>query len=212
MIDGSDTPGGHFQHLEDAGIAVNNTTGQIFIADQKPGRSDNPPAVVYEYGRFGDYRGELPEPPEPLVSSAPTAIGFDEEMSPYNEYAGYIYVTSGFGGPGGVYAYKPSAPTKGLEVDYAGSGGGRITSFPEGIDCDADCGAEFAVGKLVTLTAAADIRSNFLGWKVEGGTSSCTGTGPCDIQLDEDAKVTAEFEQLPQQPLTSPSSGSEKAR
>jgi hypothetical protein len=202
VIDGSDTPGGHFQHLEDAGIAVDNKTGQIFIADQKPGRSDNPPAVIYEYGRFGDYRGELPEPPEPLVSSAPTAIGFDEEMSPYNEYAGYIYVTTGFGGPGGVYAYKPSAPTKGLEVDFAGTGGGRITSFPEGIDCHADCGAEFAVGKLVTLTAAADIRSNFLGWKVEGGTSSCAGTGPCDVQLDEDTKVTAEFEQLPQKPLT----------
>jgi hypothetical protein len=111
-------------------------------------------------------------------------------------------VTTGFGGPGGVYAYKPSAPTKGLELDFAGSGGGTITSFPEGIDCDADCGAEFAVGKLVTLTAAADIRSNFLGWKVEGGTSSCAGTGPCDIQLDEDTKVTAEFEQLPQQSLT----------
>jgi hypothetical protein len=202
VIDGSDTPGGHFQHLEDAGLAVNNKTGQVFIADQKPGRSDNPPGVIYEYGRFGDYRGELPEPPEPLVSSNPTAIGFDEEMSPYNEFAGYIYVTTGFGGPGGVYAFKPSAPTKGLEVDFVGSGGGTITSFPDGIDCNTDCGAEFAVGKLVTLTATADIRSNFLGWKVEGASASCAGTGPCDIQLDVDTKVTAEFEQLPQQPLT----------
>src|SRR5262249_15649372 len=138
----------------------------------------------------------------PMVSSDGTAIGFDEDMSPYNPYAGYIYVTTGFGGPGGVYAYKPSSPTKGLEVDYAGSGGGRITSFPDGIDCKADCGAELGVGKLVTLTAAPDIRSHFLGWKVEGGASSCAGTGPCDVQLDEDAKVTAEFEQLPQQPLT----------
>jgi hypothetical protein len=202
VIDGSETPAGHFQHLEDAGIGVNGKTGQVFIADQKPGRTDNPPAVVYEYGRFGDYRGELPEPPEPLVSSVPTAIGFDEDMSPYNPYAGYIYVTTGFGGPGGVYAFKPSAPTKGLEVDLAGTGGGTITSFPDGIDCDADCGAEFAVGKLVTLTATADIRSKFLGWKVEGAPASCAGTGPCAVQLDEDTKVTPEFEQLPQKGLT----------
>ena len=156
VIDGSDTPGGHFQHLEDSGIGVNGATGQVFIADQKPGRSDNPPGVVYVYGRFGDYRGELPEPPDPLVSSNPTAIDFDEDMSEFNPYAGYIYVTTGFGGPGGVYAFKPSVPTKGLEVDLVSSGGGTITSFPDGIDCDADCGAEFAVGKLVTLAATAE--------------------------------------------------------
>ena len=42
---------------------------------------------------------------------------------------------------GGVYAFKPSARRRLLEVDFAGSGGGRITSFPDGIDCEADCGA-----------------------------------------------------------------------
>jgi hypothetical protein len=205
VIEGSETPLGHFNHLEDAGIAVDNITGHVYIADQLPGRTDEPPAQVYEYGRFGNYRGELPETPEPLISSVPTGIAIDENAPGDNgndSFSGYIYVTTGFGGPGGVYAFTPEAPTKALEIDMTGTGGGKITSFPEGVDCEADCGTEFAVGKLVTLTATPNIRSKFIGWTVNGSAVPCPTTGPCDVQLEQDAKVTAQFDGLPQKSLS----------
>ena len=76
----------------------------------------------------------------------------------------------------------PSYP---LSVAKSGTGTGRVTSAPEGIDCGATCSAPF--NQTVTLTAVADAGSTFTGW------DACTGTGTCQVPMTAAAAVTATF-------------------
>ena len=68
-------------------------------------------------------------------------------------------------------------------------GPGIVSSSPGGIACGGACSATFAPGTRVTLTAAADGGSDFLGW---GGT--CAGTAlACDLTMDTAQAATASF-------------------
>jgi Tol biopolymer transport system component len=82
-----------------------------------------------------------------------------------------------------------------LTVSRAGSGGGAVTSTPEGIDCGTTCSANFAQGTSVTLTPLAGPNSVFKGW---GG--DCSGTGACQVTMDATRNVSANF--VPAVPLT----------
>ncbi|HVF06948.1 MAG TPA: hypothetical protein VNC60_00055 [Actinomycetota bacterium] len=75
-----------------------------------------------------------------------------------------------------------------LDVSIAGTGDGRVTSVPAGVDCTADCQAEFPTGTAVTLTAAADAGSTFTGW-----SGHCSGDGPCQVTMNNARSVTATF-------------------
>src|SRR5205814_2337020 len=71
-------------------------------------------------------------------------------------------------------------------------GKGRVTSSPAGIDCEtASCSADFASGTTVTLSQApASGGTRFTGW---GG--ACSGaSSTCQLTLQSDTKVTAEFQ------------------
>jgi len=72
--------------------------------------------------------------------------------------------------------------------DETGSGGGAVTSNPEGIDCGLNCTQDYASGTSVTLTPTPVAGSIFVGW---GG--ACAGTGPCVVVMDADKSVTAKF-------------------
>jgi hypothetical protein len=74
-----------------------------------------------------------------------------------------------------------------LSIDRTGSGAGRVTSAPGGIDCGTACSANFPAGTAVTLTATPDSGSSFDGW------SACGGTGSCDIVLTGSTTLTATF-------------------
>jgi probable HAF family extracellular repeat protein len=76
-----------------------------------------------------------------------------------------------------------SGPT--LSVAVAGGGAGTITG--PGISCRAKCSNAYSAGTVVTLTAAADAGSAFVGW--DGG--GCSGTGSCRITITHDVSVTA---------------------
>ncbi|MBK6688938.1 MAG: hypothetical protein IPG45_31010 [Deltaproteobacteria bacterium] len=80
----------------------------------------------------------------------------------------------------------PSFP---LTVTKAGTGAGTVTSAPAGIDCGSDCDEDFDIGQEVTLSAAADTGSTFMGW-----SGDCTGTADCTVTLDQARNVTATFE------------------
>src|SRR5882672_11261304 len=54
--------------------------------------------------------------------------------------------------------------TSTLTVSKSGNGGGTVTSSPAGIACGATCSASFAIGTMVTLTAAPAAGSTFTGW------------------------------------------------
>jgi hypothetical protein len=76
-----------------------------------------------------------------------------------------------------------------VAVTVAGTGAGRVTSEPAGIDCPGTCSAEFDAGTEVVLTAAHDDGSAFAGY-----AGDCTGLDPaCAIQVDGDQAVDARF-------------------
>ncbi len=77
-----------------------------------------------------------------------------------------------------------------LSVIKAGSGTGKVTSQPAGIDCGLACSYKFTANQLVSLTANPDTGTTFTGWTGAG----CSGTGYCDVTLDVAKSVTASFE------------------
>ena len=80
-------------------------------------------------------------------------------------------------------------PNPTLTVNIAGSGGGRVMSSPEGIDCTAgSCAADFANRTPVILASLPDQDSVFAGWG-----SRCSGSESCDLTLRSDTSVWATF-------------------
>jgi hypothetical protein len=56
---------------------------------------------------------------------------------------------------------------------------GRVTSNPPGIDCPGTCTADFLTSTSVQLTqSVSHNQTEFIGW-----TGSCSGAGPCTVQL-----------------------------
>jgi Bacterial Ig domain/Divergent InlB B-repeat domain len=78
-----------------------------------------------------------------------------------------------------------------LTVTKSAAGSGTITSNPSGISCGSTCSKAFAAGTPVTLSAAPDAGSVFLGW-----SGDCSGAG-CQLTMDADKSVTANFDSPP---------------
>jgi subtilisin family serine protease len=76
-----------------------------------------------------------------------------------------------------------------LTVTKSGTGTGTVTSSPAGINCGSTCSASFDSGTSVTLTATAAAGSRFAGWSGGG----CSGTGTCQVTMNEATSVTATF-------------------
>lgn len=76
-----------------------------------------------------------------------------------------------------------------LTVTRAGTGAGKVTSSPAGIDCGTVCSESFLPGTVVTLTAAPGAGSTFTGW-----SGACTGTAStCQVTVNAAKGVTATF-------------------
>jgi len=78
-----------------------------------------------------------------------------------------------------------------LRVNKAGGGGGLVTSDLAGILCGDDCEQVYNYGTTVTLTAAANSLSEFMGWDgpcVVGG-----GGSTCSVEMLAITEVTANF-------------------
>ena len=106
-------------------------------------------------------------------ATPPTQPGSTQELSPRGSDA------SGSGSEG----------TFTLQVTRNGTGSGTVTSSPSGISCGTTCSRSFSGGTSVTLTAVPASGSVFAGWS--GG--SCTGTGSCTIQINNNVTVAATF-------------------
>jgi Divergent InlB B-repeat domain len=87
-----------------------------------------------------------------------------------------------------VLAFFDPASAFSLSVTKRGSGRGRVTSSPAGIDCGTDCSETYKAGTQVTLTARPRTGSKFVGWE-----GACSGTGRCKVTMDRVRAVTAVF-------------------
>ncbi|MBI1299336.1 S8 family serine peptidase [bacterium] len=90
-----------------------------------------------------------------------------------------------------------------LRISKQGSGAGVITSAPGGINCGADCLAEFNRNTPVTLTATPTQGSIFTGWQ-----GTCSGAGSCQVVLSGETQVTAQFDKVQTLTVTRNGSGS----
>jgi hypothetical protein len=98
--------------------------------------------------------------------------------------------------PGSTFSAWWDAPTvrwyvlgPRLTVSREGGGSGVVTSNPAGISCGEGCQASFDAGTSVTLTATPDASSVFAGW-----SGDCSGTGACEVTMDQARSVGAIFE------------------
>jgi hypothetical protein len=94
---------------------------------------------------------------------------------------------------------KKAGKTARLEVDFSGTGDGRVTSSPAGVDCTEKCTARFTLGTDVTLTATKAAGSKFVGWS--GGR--CSGTGVCEVTMTGDHRVVVRFDRVRRGPTGS---------
>jgi hypothetical protein len=77
-----------------------------------------------------------------------------------------------------------------LNVTVRGSG--RVLSTPSGLDCRADCSAQFAEDTSVALDVQTDA-----GWSFSGWSGACSGAQGCSVLMSADRSVGAEFQQIP---------------
>ena len=103
-----------------------------------------------------------------------------------------------------VFEEESEAEEFPLTVTLEGTGEGTVTSTPAGINCGSECEAEFEEGEEVELSQSAETGSEFIEW---GG--ACSGSGSCEVTMDEAQEVTATFdlEPTPEFPLSVTKSG-----
>jgi DNA-binding beta-propeller fold protein YncE len=195
---GAATPQGAFTYLTDAEVAVDNSPtspsyGHLFVLDAiGHGLSEQPKAVLDEFNAEGDYRGQI----EGFSDAEPSGIAFQEGT--HN-----VYVTNGNSEGSAVFVYGPTSAARTLKVAKTGTGGGTVSSQPNGIACGEACAAEFNEGQTLTLFAAPDAHSVFTGWSLAG----CPGTGSCTVLMSASVEVQASFEEAPPAPAAPPPGG-----
>ncbi|HSS43440.1 MAG TPA: NHL repeat-containing protein [Solirubrobacterales bacterium] len=142
-IDGSETPRGRFVSLRDSAIAVDNSTGEIYVVDDvTPEYKEGHEGVVYVFGPGGAYKGRLKYSVQ-LAQPAGLAVDNSGGLT-----QGRVYVTSGYSERAAVYAYAPNSEgtvAVPLPVFVPGPGGGGGSSFAQNGEA---APAPFAASKL----------------------------------------------------------------
>jgi hypothetical protein len=85
-----------------------------------------------------------------------------------------------------------------VSVEFPGTGVGRVTSSPAGIDCPGTCSMTVTTGTNVSLSSQADGNSSFAGW---GG--ACSGNAGCSFSASGNQTVWANFEKKAPPPANS---------
>jgi DNA-binding beta-propeller fold protein YncE len=192
-IDGEGAPGGGFNDLLDAALAIDATDGHLFVVDNVQGQfAEHPEAGLYEFNSQGEFRGQVLA--RELFDGEPSGLALAPPGAPA---AGDLYITSGNSQPSKLFGLGPTGPARTLEVALAGEGEGVVTSQPAGIRCGGACTAEFNEGASVTLTATPAAGSALAGWSVSG-SAPCPSAGTCTVSLASGVEAVAEFEPAPQ--------------
>ena len=86
---------------------------------------------------------------------------------------------------------QTSTSTSPLTVKFEGTGSGRVSSSPSGLNCTSNCSIRFPKNSSITLSAVASAGSTFSGWS--GGGCSGTNTS-CTVYLNFGKTVKANFQ------------------
>lgn len=121
------------------------------------------------------------------VNSSDSGSGISKDDGTH--HLGYTSNVFNLAGKSFLFTYL-AQPTNTLNVNFAGTGSGSVTSSPSGIACNTNCSAQFPTGTQVTLYPEASHYSTFTGWT----NGSCSGTGNCMFTLNDDSTITAAFE------------------
>jgi hypothetical protein len=108
----------------------------------------------------------------------------------YDPPTNRLYITQAFGEEPRVDVYRigPEPTTATLYITFSGTGGGRVTSLPEGIDCSVTpCSAAFPFDSEVTLHGLPNDDSILEGW------SACSGKDDCFVTIYGEKSVAASF-------------------
>jgi hypothetical protein len=108
-----------------------------------------------------------------------------------DDNAHYISVTGNYGSPTTYDTAKSILFTPliyNLEVVFAGTGSGTITSDPTGFASNTTLAIPLQAGGDFTLTSVPTLYSYFSGW-----SNGCSGTGNCAVVLNDNSAVTATF-------------------
>lgn len=141
------------------------------------------------YDDINDY-GPYQVPDGQIWNGITTTIPFNTGFSSSIYWrAKYVTPIGTYYGSEQVFQTNGSTPVAyTLSVQKAGAGTGNVHSASFDIDCGETCSLEYTAGSPVTLTAAADPGSTFLGW-----SGACSGTDDCTLMMNSDLDATAEF-------------------
>jgi DNA-binding beta-propeller fold protein YncE len=207
VIDGDGTPQAGFNHLADTDLAVDPLDGHLYVVDNLQPGFEQPEAMVHEFSPRGHYRGPVPpgtSPVEDLIHAEPSSLAI---------HGGDVYVTSGnyfvdntIHRNAEVKVFGPAAKvaTHLLTASKLGAGSGVVFSVPAGLRCGGACVGEFPVGGMVTLAVAPAPHNRFVGWS---GCADELSGNLCEVTMDADHFVTAEFAPIPQRTLSVTTSG-----
>jgi hypothetical protein len=109
-----------------------------------------------------------------------------------DDNAHYISVTGNYGSPTTYDTAKSILFTPlvyNMEVVFAGTGGGTVTSDPTGFASNTTLAVPLQAGGDFTLATTPNLYSYFSGWS----NSPCSGTGNCLVTLNDNSTVTATF-------------------
>jgi uncharacterized repeat protein (TIGR03803 family) len=123
-----------------------------------------------------------------LYTFAGAPDGYGPVAGLVQDAAGDLYGTAesgGVSGMGTVFKVNPLGPQN-FPLTVAFFGGGTVTG--NGMNCSSLCGAFFAPGTMVTLTAAAAAGSSFVGW-----SGACSGSSTCSLTINSAQSVGATF-------------------
>jgi DNA-binding beta-propeller fold protein YncE len=198
VIDGDGTPREGFKSLLDSDLAVDPGDGHLYLADNLKPHFEKPEAIVYEFSAAGHYRDQVPHP---VVEGESSFLQSGEGSGVAIGAGGNVYVTSGSYENSSVFVFGPgdASPTHLLTVSKAGTGSGTVFSSPNGLRCGGACVGEFNEKINVNLTAIPALHSRLVGWS---GCKANLTPNTCQVTMESDLAVSAEFEPIPQQTLT----------
>jgi hypothetical protein len=99
-------PPGGFTSLVDSSVAVDNSTGAVYVLDNtQPSRTEGPRGRVQIFSSAGAYLGHLKYD---VIGGSPSGLAVDNSGT---STQGRVYVTTGNSHQAGVYAYGPNAAT-----------------------------------------------------------------------------------------------------